>query len=272
MKTSFSFKRWRRWILLAVVCALAYLLLRLPERVRRSLENNLTPPLATALIAPSRSANFAREAILDVARGYWAEEENRKLRGQMVLLKLELAQAQEKLKAMEEKAPRLSASLGPLTRLVIPASLLARDPSAWFNYVTLDKGRNQGVAQEAGVISEAGVVGKVASVTATTCKVVFLIDPSCRIAVRDARSKVAATLTGSGRRSCQLLYLSGQDDIKVGDLIETGAEGVIFPKGVPAGEVVKVEKRDNGLTLYAEVKPFVRLALLESFYIMGARP
>ncbi len=263
-------KRWRRWLGLALSGAVLLVLLKLPPGLRRGLADSLTPPLAMVLRAPARVASAGRSAWFRLLQLGRTEEENQQLRRQVMLLRLENGRLQESLRAsgLKDKAGMDGLSASDL----IPARILARDPSSWFDYVTLNKGRDEGVRWGTGVLSEDGVVGKVASVTPVTCKVVLLVDPACRLAVRDQRSQVSSTLAGDGRRACQLLYLSGSDDVRPGDLIETAEEGTIFPQGVPVGRVARVEKKENGLVLAAEVKPFARLTQLESLYLIGRPP
>lgn len=245
-------------------------LLFLPAAFGERAQSAFGAPLAVMLKVPSLTAGKVRREWATLVGWFGLGDENRRLKNELTLLKLDHQQLQERVALLQRGKPELRFG-GRNLRQLIPASLLGRDPSTWFNYVTLDRGSADSVPNGAGVIGAEGVVGKVAAVGPLSCKVVFLIDPSCRIAVRDTRSRIAATLVGSGRNSCHLLYLSGQDDIRPGDLVETAAEGTIFAPGIPVGEVVRVEKRDNGLNLFAEVKPSVKLSLLEDFYILGSR-
>ena len=154
---------------------------------------------------------------------------------------------------------------------LVPANLLARDPGTWFKVILLDRGADEGVAAGAGVVSPQGVVGKVIAVEPTSCKVVFITDSSCRLAVRLARSRVLAILVGDGRKACRLEYLSGQDDVKVDDLVETAPGSLSFPSGIPAGRGRRVQKIDDGLKLAVDVEPAADLNRLEGLYIAGEK-
>jgi rod shape-determining protein MreC len=257
-------------LLLALIAAVLLLLLLSPK-AKNGIEQGSTPFLATALALPARAAGVLRESWNSLGRLRTADQENQRLKKELALAVLERGQLEERLR--RQAASRGEAWVaGRLYRPVVEAHLLARDPSTWFNSITLDKGSADGVRVGAGVITPEGVAGKVVSVTGSTSKMVFVLDPSCRLAVRVARSKVAATLAGSGRRSCVLQYLSGQDDVVLGDLIETASEGSIFPAGVPVGQVVRVEKRDAGLNLFAEVKPLLKPSQVQTLFVVGGRP
>jgi rod shape-determining protein MreC len=258
----------RRVLFIAVLAVGLFSLLRLPIALGSRLDSALGAPLSIVLRLPSLAAGKLRQEWSTLINWFGLGEENRRLSHDLAQLRLEHQQLLESYQALARRqdAPRFEGR--PLAGL-IPAGLLARDPSTWFNYITLDKGTRDNVPTGAGVIGDQGVVGKVAAAGPLSSRVVFLIDPSCRISVRDARSKVAATLVGSGRNTCTLLYLSGQDDVRPGDLMVTAREGTLFPPGIPVGEVMRVEKKDNGLNLDAEVRPSVKLSLVEDFYVIG---
>jgi rod shape-determining protein MreC len=59
------------------------------------------------------------------------------------------------------------------------------------------------------------------------------------------------------------------EDVQVGDrLITSGLDGV-FPKGLLAGTVIKVNKQSLGLFQSIEVLPAVQSALVEEVLVVG---
>jgi len=264
-------KRWRRVLIVVLLVGGVIALLRLSPTAKNGVEQGATPFLATALALPARAAGALRESWNSLGRLREADRENQRLKRDLALVSLQMGQMQDRLRQLSPAHAELKAG-GRLYRPVVETHLLARDPSTWFNSITLDKGSGDGVRVGAGVITAEGVAGKIVSVTGSTSKMVFVLDPSCRLVVRVARSHVAATLAGSGRRTCVLQYLAGQDDVLPGDVIETASEGSIFPAGVPVGQVVRVEKRDAGLNLFAEVKPYLKPSQVQTLFVVGARP
>ena len=60
------------------------------------------------------------------------------------------------------------------------------------------------------------------------------------------------------------------EDVQVGDrLITSGLDGV-FPKGLMAGTVIKVNKQSLGLFQSIEVLPAVQSALVEEVLVVGS--
>lgn len=263
-------KRWRSALPLLAAALLALFVIHAPWRARKAGENELGKAGAVLASAPASATRSLRDLNSRFRKMWDAEARARKLEEELALLRLEYRQLEESLQRAQQRSHSLQIKSRYLTHL-IPANLLARDPGTWFHVILLDKGKDDGVAVGAGVMSPQGVVGRVLSAQADACKAVFLTDSSCRLSVRDARSRVLAILGGDGRKACRLEYASGQDDIKVGDLIETAPGSLSFPSGIPAGTVTRVQKLDNGLKLAVEVQPSAELNQLEGLFIAGGR-
>jgi rod shape-determining protein MreC len=263
-------KRWRFALPLTLALLLAGLVLKGPWQAKRLSEREAGLWGSRIAGLPSFLTRSLREGASRFTRMWDAESRARHLEEELALLRLEYRQLEESYERALKRGHILEIHGRYLNKL-IPASLLARDPSTWFHVIMLDKGSDDGVAIGAGVMNPQGVLGRVLSVQASTCKVLFLTDPSCRLSVRDARSRVLAVLTGDGRKACRLDYVGGQDDVRVGDLIETAPGGLSFPSGIPAGTVTRLQKIDNGLKLMVEVAPAAETSLLEGLFISGAR-
>ncbi len=231
---------------------------------RRRAEAPLEPVAASSLRSVTGLVRGAWQGV--VGESPEATELSR-LREALALLRLEHLQLRESVERSARRGATLEFGTRRLRRL-ITVGVLARDPALWFKSATIDAGLEEGVKTDAGVLSALGVVGKVVNAGQKSARVVFVTDPQFRAAARDARSKVEAIAVGDGRRALRLDYLSGQDDVKVGDLIETSA-GVSFPSGVPLGTVSRVVKTDNGLRLSVEVEPAASFSRLDALWVVG---
>jgi rod shape-determining protein MreC len=263
-------KRWR-WVLpLGAALGLSLLVLKGPQRAKNAAELGTGRLGSVLLEAPARFTRFLRESQQRLRGMMDAQERAEKLEEELALLRLEYRQLEESYERSLKRGNALDFGKRYVNNL-IPANLLARDPGTWFKVILLDRGSSDGVKPGAGVVSPQGVVGRVLSAEASSSKVVFLTDSSCRLSVRLARSRVLAILAGDGRNACHLEYLSGQDDVKVDDQVETAPGSLGFPSGIPAGRVTRVEKVDNGLKLDVDVEPAADLNRLESLYVAGSR-
>jgi rod shape-determining protein MreC len=263
-------KRWRWALPLIAALVLTVLVLKAPRRAENAAERQAGRASSLFLEAPARFAHWIRQWSQRVGGMLDAEERGEKLEAELALLRMEYRQLEESYERALKRGKILDFGNRSISNLVA-ANLLARDPGTWFKVILLDRGISDGVAPGAGVVSSQGVVGKILSAQPTSSKVIFITDSSCRLAVRLARSRVLAILVGDGRKACRLEYLSGQDDVKVDDLVETAPGSLSFPSGIPAGRVLRVQKIDNGLKLAVEVEPAADLNRLEGLYVAGVK-
>ena len=96
------------------------------------------------------------------------------------------------------------------------------------------------------------LVGKVQSVGETRSQVLLLGDPGLRVSVlagTNNESGVVISISTSPRENnmMDLEYLSAASRIHPGDKAMTSGVGGVFPGGIPVGQVVDVQPKDNGL-------------------------
>jgi rod shape-determining protein MreC len=250
----------RFWPLLAAVLLglAAFKGLRTLQRLR-----DRARPAVAALAAPL--ARLGREAAAP------APDEEARLRQELAVLRLEYDALKERMEREQLRGGRLAFDHQRLAKLK-PCALLFRDPATWFRLCVLDVGSADGVRDESGVLNADGVVGKLAHADESSASLLLLSDPSCRFSARLARTGLQCSVQGDGRRGCLLEHLGGQDDVRVGDLVETGAGGRSFPSGVPVGRVIRLARLDGGLRLQAEVEPAANLSRLEGLYVWVGDP
>src|SRR5436190_742245 len=81
------------------------------------------------------------------------------------------------------------------------------------------------------------------------------------------RTRARGIVQGTVDAGCVLNYVKRTEDVQVGDaLVSSGLDG-IFPKGMPIGRVVSIDKRGQGLFQSAEVAPDVDLERLEEVLV-----
>ena len=220
---------------------------------------------AQALAAPLASA--ARAAVASAQ----PDDEAARLRQELAVLRLEYTALQEQLERERLRGGHLVFPHQRLAKLE-PCALLFRDPATWFKEFSVDLGSANSVRADAGVLNASGVVGKLSQVGELSSQVLLLSDPACRFSARLARTGLQCAVAGDGRHGCLLQHLGGEDDVRVGDLVETGAGSRSFPGGVPVGTVVRLAHLDGGLRQQAEVEPAAALNRLEGLYVWVGEP
>lgn len=125
------------------------------------------------------------------------------------------------------------------------------------NYITVNKGRKEGIAPDMGVVSERGVVGIVSAVSDHFAVVIPLLNPKFRLSCKVLGSSYFGSLTWGGRnaRYANLEELPRHVEFQKGDTIVTSGYSAVFPTGIIVGTVADFEKQhdDNFYSLEVEL-------------------
>lgn len=108
-----------------------------------------------------------------------------------------------------------------------------------YNFITLDKGREQGIRPEMGVVSPDGVVGITVGVSENYTSVMSVLNKNFHLSVRLKKNNYFGTLTWEGKdyRHATLTEIPHHVDIRKGDTVITSGYSAIFPEGIPVGIV-----------------------------------
>ena len=115
------------------------------------------------------------------------------------------------------------------------------------NYITLDKGANDGVETDMGVISSQGVVGVVKEVSPNFSTVLPLLHSHFSIFAKLKNSNVTGMLTWNGESPnyAQISNIANIETVKMGDTVVT-QHSLIFPSGYPIGIVSAISPKKTG--------------------------
>jgi len=149
------------------------------------------------------------------------------------------------------------------------ADVIGRDPGNWFGVVKVNRGANHGVRCDQAVVLPAGLVGRVIAVAPNTADVLLITDPRSGVGAMLQDSRTPGVVRGTLNRSHPLgmFYLTREAEAERGQLVVTSGLG-IYPKGIPVGRVVAVQKDAAGLTLTADIEPLVDFTHLEEVLII----
>ena len=196
------------------------------------------------------------------------KSENERLRKRIQTLEVERQRLLE-AEATNRKLQQLLDFRAQLPGKSLTASIIANSASSWFQGCIIDKGGADGVQKDMAVVTPLGVVGKVVSVTAHSAKVILLTDANSGIDVLVQRTRSRGIVSGSLDSGTVLKYVKRSEDVQVGDrLITSGLDGV-FPKGLMAGTVIRVNKQNLGLFQFIEVLLAVQSARVEEVLVVG---
>lgn len=125
------------------------------------------------------------------------------------------------------------------------------------NFLTLDKGSNDGVEKDMGVITAEGVVGIVHNVSGHFSTVISLLHKDVQISVRLQKSNHIGTLSweGGDYRTAVMSYIPSHVELSHGDTIVTSGFSTIFPQGIFIGTIgdYEIRRGDNFFTASVEL-------------------
>jgi len=244
-------------LLLTVILSIVMIAVR-PEtqaRIARALSMSLFYP---AYVAVSQVPAFT---------GLYSE--NKRLRQELA----EISTRMQIFREQESENVRLRGLVGFAEHTLytlIPARVVARDPTPQYRSVIVSGGRIQGVEQYMPVVGERGAAGKVVQVLENMAMVQLLRDPSSRTSVMVSRSRAVGILQTENGRDF-FVRLRSHEDAGAGDTITTSGLGGIYPKGLTVGFVKKIDE-SNPLFKRAYIDFSVNFDKLEEVFIMRLPP
>lgn len=158
----------------------------------------------------------------------------------------------------------------------VPARVIARDASVWFNTVTINRGTSSGVALNMPVVTGGGIVGRVIAVSPWTAQVMLITDEKA------AAGAIVGQLGGSGALGSvrglgesdliEMSYVSGLQKVELGDYILTTGQDGIYPPGLNVGAVVQVKPGTATQAHEILIKPGARLDQLDELAVLLYHP
>jgi rod shape-determining protein MreC len=223
-----------------------------------------------------RAATAVSSAMADVWAGYvdlrGVRDDNERLRRELADLRIKFQEE----RAEARRTAGLERLLGFKSAVDLPtlaAQVIAGDAIPGFHTITIDRGRNDGIARDMAVIGPNGVIGRiVGEPVARVAQVQLIIGKNAAAGAMIERSRASGVVTGGvGDPPLQLDYVSNLADVREGDLIVTSGIDGIYPKGFAIG---LVESTARGPSLYQiiKVRPVVDFSGLEEVLVVLTPP
>jgi rod shape-determining protein MreC len=202
-------------------------------------------------------------------------KENERLKEELSVAQLEVRNAQQAAAENE----RLKGLLGLKEQTGyerVAARVIARDSSTWFNTITINRGSSSGVALNMPVVTGGGIVGRVIALSPWTAQVMMITDEKA------AAGAIVGQLGGSGalgsvrglgdKGLIEMRYVSGLENVEVGNYILTTGQDGIYPPGLTVGEVVQVKAGTATQSHEILIRPGAKLDQLEEVAVLLYRP
>jgi len=149
----------------------------------------------------------------------------------------------------------------------VTARVIGRDASGLFQTLAPNRGETDGIKPGMAVVCADGVVGRIAQASPHAARVLLISDHNSGVDALVQRTRARGIVEGIVDDGCGLKFVKRTEDVQVGDAVITSGLDGIFPKSLPVGHVVAVDKRGQGLFQYAEVAPRVDFSQLEEVLV-----
>jgi rod shape-determining protein MreC len=204
-----------------------------------------------------------------------AADENVRLKQQVDALEIELRQA----RVAKDENERLKGLLDLKQKSDFPpifGRVIARDPSIWFDTVTINVGSSSGVGLNMPVVTPGGIVGRVVSTGPLSSQVMLITDEKAAegaVVGQLGQSNALGSVKGMGSNGLvEMRYVSGLEKVEIGDYVMTTGQDGIYPPGLNVGTVVDLKPGTASTPHVIYIRPSARLDALSQVAVLQYKP
>jgi len=150
---------------------------------------------------------------------------------------------------------------------LIPAKIIMREPTSFFDNIIVDKGRDDGVVIDAAVVYNGVLVGTVKEVYPRSAKIVLITSKDSLIQAMLQESRAKGILKG-GISGLFLENIVSDTDFRPGEYVVTSGLGGKINQGIPIGKVSDIQSGSSQIFKSFSVESLVDLSGLELIFII----
>lgn len=156
----------------------------------------------------------------------------------------------------------------------VEARVVATPASGFELTLSIDQGRDEGVAPGMPVVSGGGLVGRVTDVSRRGATVRLITDASSNVGVRLAETGEVGVAAGRGSGSTLRVDMVGPAAKldKGATLVTSGLQNSVFPPGIPVGKVVAATTSSGALQQDVTIEPTVDLERISFVRVLQWSP
>lgn len=204
-----------------------------------------------------------------------AQSENDQLKQRIQELEVEIKQKED----LAEENARLKSLLELKEQSnykVLPAQIIGRDASVWFDSSIINRGSLDGVKLNMPVVTNGGLVGRVTAVSPLTAQIDLITKDKSGLGGVIGElgvSNALGVITGTSKKDLlEMRYVPGSVEVKVGDIVYTTGQDGIFPASLKIGEVVDVHSGSATVTHEIFVRPSAGLDSMQEVAVLLYEP
>lgn len=209
------------------------------------------------------SANAAAGKLYEARSGitsyFHLKEVNEDLLDRNMLLEQRIATLEDELAALQSDTAdfRSLDSIPPQTAYTLrKAHVIKNSLNRQDNYLTLDRGEDDGIRTEMGVVDAKGVVGIVYKTTPHYALVISLLNSKSSLSCKIQGSDYFGYLKweGGDARYAYLRDLPRHARFDVGDTVVTSGYSAVFPPGLLVGYIDEMSDSHDGLSYLLKIR------------------
>lgn len=204
-----------------------------------------------------------------------AQSENDSLKQRVQELEVERMQ-REALTAENERLRGLLNFKEQSKLDVLPAMIIGRDPSVWFDSSIVNRGSLDGVKLNMPVVTDGGLVGRVTAVSPLTSQVDLITRDKSGVGAvigQIGDSSALGVVSGTSKKNLlEMKYVPGHVAVTPGQMVFTTGQDGIFPPGLKIGEIVNVVSGSATTPHQIQIRPAGQLNSMQEVGILLYEP
>jgi len=154
--------------------------------------------------------------------------------------------------------------------LLIPSLVVVNSTGRQHNFLIINKGTNDGVAQGMGVVTSRGIVGFVETATGHYSRVVSMLDTDSKFSVILKKNGTFGSLAWDGKSPDYVMVYDVplHTEVSEGDTLISSGYSAMFPYGIPVGTVHSISLND-GINYELQVSLFENFHSLRYVNVIG---
>ncbi|MEG0627501.1 MAG: rod shape-determining protein MreC [Enterococcus viikkiensis] len=215
------------------------------------------------ITAPGRWVTGGVQSVSNLVNTY---QENEKLKNEVDQYDEVKQQTKNQAQEIEHLKAELELNQTLTSYQKVTANVITRSPDTWQDMLIVDKGSSDGVEGNMAVMSQKGLIGRVMEVNAHSSKIQLLTSNNKNsnhfpVKISSNKGNSFGVLNNYNIKEQQLIAseITGDQDIKEGDVVQTSGLGGNSPADLPIGTVVKVKPDSYGLNREVYIKPYAQM-------------
>lgn len=214
----------------------------------------------------SYPVTFVRNSVDSVNRLINTYNENEQLKEKIDSYDELATQNRNYQKEIEQLQQELDLNATLIDYETVTANVITRSPDTWQDILVIDRGSKDGVEPNMAVMSQKGLIGRIIEVNAASSKVELLTSSNQNsnhfpVKITSESGDAFGLLKSYDEKEQAFIVtqLTGNTELKEGDVVQTSGLGGNSPANLVVGTVVKTKPDKFGLDREAYIKPYAQM-------------